>query len=65
MVSQRIRIAVITYLIACFILVQYPPKSLQSTAHHYFGIGKQKTILPFWLILLLVAFLSYFVSLLF
>ena len=65
MLSQRVRIAVITYLITCFILIQYPPKSISSTAHHYFGIGKQKTILPFWLILLLVAFVSYFVSLFF
>lgn len=65
MLSQRVRIAIITYLIACFILIHYPPKSIKSTANHYFGIGKQKTILPFWLILLLVAFVSYFVSLFF
>ena len=65
MLSQRIRIATITYLIVCFILIQYPPKSLKSFGHYYFGIGKQKTILPFWLILLLVAFISYFVSLFF
>ena len=65
MLSQRIRIAAITYLVVCFILIQYPPKSLELSGHHYFGIGKQKTILPFWLILLLVAFISYFVSLFF
>lgn len=65
MISQRIKIAISTYLIACFILIQYPPKTLRVYGNHIFGIGKHKTILPLWLILLLVAFISFFVSLFF
>jgi len=65
MISQRIKIAISTYLIVCFILIQYPPKSLELDGKHMFGIGKHKTILPFWLILVLVAFVSFFVSLFF
>lgn len=65
MISQRIKIAMSTYLIVCFILIQYPPKTLTLDGNHKFGIGKHKTILPFWLILVLVAFVSFFVSLFF
>lgn len=65
MISQRIKIAISTYLIVCFILIQYPPKNLKLDGNHMFGIGKNKTILPLWLILVLVAFISFFVSLFF
>lgn len=65
MISQRIKIAISTYLIVCFILIQYPPKTLRLDGNHMFGIGKHKTILPLWLILVLVAFVSFFVSLFF
>lgn len=65
MISQRVKIALSTYLIVCFILIQYPPKSLHVDGKYPFGIGSNKTILPFWLILVIVAFISYFVSLFF
>ena len=65
MISQRVIIALSTYLIVCFILIQYPPKSLPLNNNYSFGIGKHKTILPLWLILVIIALLSYFVSLFF
>lgn len=62
-ISQRIKFAIITYLFVCIILIQYPPVSLTNRDSYYFGVSNHKTILPFWLILVLVAFVCYFVSL--
>ena len=66
MLNTRMRIALLTYSLLVSILFTYPPVNIGDTKGQYhFGIGPRKTVLPLWLLLLIIAFISYIVSLFF
>ena len=62
--SQRLHVALFTYIVCVGILIMYPPQNIKNLKGYIpFGIGHKKTLLPFWLILIIIAIISYIVSL--
>ena len=60
----RIKIALILYsFLTFFVLYNNPQQFYDSDGKLIeFGLGKNKTILPLWLVILLFAFISYYIS---
>ena len=49
------------YLVVCFLLYKMKPEIMFDKQGQFkqFGVGKQKTIAPFWLVTLLIGLVSY------
>ena len=62
--SSRLQISILIYLILIGLIVYLRPSYLYKKDGTFkeFGTGKNKTILPFWLIILIFAFFSYYIS---
>lgn len=62
--SSRLQLSVLIYLILICLVIYLRPKYLYKKDGKFkeFGTGKNKTILPFWLIILIFAFFSYYIS---
>lgn len=60
----RIKIALILYSFFTFFILYNNPKQFYNDDGELlpFGLGKNKTILPLWLVILIFAFLSYYLS---
>ena len=62
--SSRLQISILIYLVLIFLLIYLRPSYLYKKNGKFkeFGTGKNKTILPFWLIILIFAFFSYYIA---
>ena len=62
--KNNIQLAIILYLIFIGALLYLKPSFLTDDDGNLkeFGSGKNKTILPFWLVVLLGAFFSFFIA---
>ena len=62
--SSRLQISILIYLVLIFLLIYLRPskKKKKNGKFKEFGTGKNKTILPFWLIILIFAFFSYYIA---
>lgn len=61
----RFQIALLLYVIFVSILFYYKPKLFfkeEDGDLRQFGVGHTKTIMPLWLVVLLLAFGSYYIS---
>lgn len=60
----RIKIALILYSFFTFFILYNNPKQFYNDDRELlpFGLGENKTILPLWLVILIFAFLSYYLS---
>ena len=68
MKNLRLQIALLLYVILVSVLLYYKPKLFfkgEDGSLKEFGVGHDKTIVPLWLVVLLLAFLSYYMSCLF
>ena len=65
--NDRFKYALILYVGIIFVLVILKPKFLFKKNGEFkeFGTGKDKTPIPFWLVLLVVVIISYYLSNLF
>lgn len=65
--NSRVKYALIVYFIIVIILVLSKPKFFFKKDGNFkeFGTGKDKTPIPFWLVLLVAVIISYYLSNLF
>lgn len=64
MLKIRLQLALIVYLLLIGILIYLNPKFFYNKDKKLktFGVGSNKTILPIWMMILLFAFISYYIS---
>lgn len=62
--NLRIQISVLLYLVSITVLLYTSPSYFYRKDNNLkeFGTGKNKTIMPLWLAILLLAILSYYIS---
>ena len=62
--NLRIQIAVLIYLVSITVLLYSNPRWFYTRENELkpFGTGKGKTVLPLWMVILLLAILSYYIS---
>lgn len=62
--SSRLQLSFLIYLVVICIVIYIKPRFLYNKNGKLkpFGCGKQNTILPLWMIILLVAFISYYLA---
>lgn len=60
--NRKLQIAILIYLIIMGAFVFINPKYLEN--EKLFGIGENRTLFPLWLIIFVVAVMSYYISLL-
>lgn len=62
--NKRIKISLFIYLILIIILIVIKPQYLfnKNGTLKQFGTGDTNTIIPLWMLILLAAFLSYYVT---
>ena len=60
--NRKLQIAILLYLIIIGMFVFLNPKHLNNDK--LFGIGENKTLFPLWLIIFVVAVISYYISIL-
>jgi hypothetical protein len=62
--SSRLQLSFLIYLIIISIVLYIKPKFIYNNKGKLrpFGCGRNNTIFPLWLIILLTAFLSYYIS---
>ena len=65
--NNRVKYAIGVYLVLVIILVLSKPKFFFKKNGQFkeFGTGNEKTVIPFWLILLIFAIISYYLANLF
>ena len=65
--NNRVKYAFVVYLALVIILVLTKPKFFFKKNGQFkeFGTGADKTVIPFWLVLLVAAIISYYVANLF
>ena len=64
--NRRVLLAVLLYTLCCVFLVMYFPKNMINKEGEFvaFSLNSDNgTILPFWLVLIILAFVSYCISL--
>jgi hypothetical protein len=64
--NRRVLLAVLLYALCCVFLVMYFPKNMINKEGEFvaFSLNSDNgTILPFWLVLIILAFVSYCISL--
>ena len=63
-INLRIQISVLLYLVSITVLLYTSPSYFYGKDNNLkeFGTGKNKTIMPLWLAILLLAILSYYIS---
>ena len=62
--NNRIQLSILLYLIFIIIFIYFKPQFIYNndgTLKH-FGTGEDATIIPLWLIILLLAFFSYYIA---
>ena len=65
MQNLRLQIALLLYVVLVSVLLYYKPKPFfkgEDGSLKEFGVGHDKTIMPLWLVVLLLAFLAYYVA---
>ena len=62
--NNRVKYAIVVYLALVIILVLTKPKFFFKKNNQFkaFGTGPDKTVIPFWLVLLVIAILSYYLA---
>ena len=62
--NLRVQIAVLLYLVSITVLLYTSPRFFYTKDNELkpFGTGKNKTIMPLWLAILLLAIMSYYIS---
>ena len=61
--NSRLRLAILIYLIIIAFIIYINPKTLHKNGKlTEFGVGKGKTIFPFWFLIFMAAFISFYVS---
>jgi hypothetical protein len=65
--NNRVKYAIGVYLVLVIILVLSKPKFFFKKNGQFkeFGTGHEKTVIPFWLVLLIFAIISYYLANLF
>jgi hypothetical protein len=63
-INLRVQIAVLIYLVSITVLLYSNPRWFYTSENELkpFGTGKDKTVLPLWMAILLLAILSYYIS---
>ena len=63
-INLRVQIAVLIYLVSITVLLYSNPRWFYTRENELkpFGTGKGKTVLPLWMVILLLAILSYYIS---
>lgn len=63
-INLRVQIAVLIYLVSITVLLYSNPRWFYTRKNELkpFGTGKGKTVLPLWMVILLLAILSYYIS---
>lgn len=63
-INLRVQIAVLIYLVSITVLLYSNPRWFYTHENELkpFGTGKGKTVLPLWMVILLLAILSYYIS---
>lgn len=64
MKNNTIQLSLFIYLVSIVIFIQLKPNFIykQDGSLKSFGSGKDNTIFPLWLIIFMMAFLSYYIS---
>lgn len=62
--NNRVKYSLLIYLIVVMIILVTKPKFIFKKNGEFkpFGIGKHKTVLPFWLIIFVTIVISYYLS---